>query len=380
MSHKVLICIPCLLSGGTEIQTLSLVEALISAHYHPIVACYFEYNTEMVERYRAAGAIVELLSKDGKRTTGVIASLKHLWIGFRSIIKKHNPHIAHVQYMAPGALPIIVLRILGIKRIIATAHTAADIYPSLKQIHWLTRHVLVGFQCITLRAEKSFFGNSKLFSESMQIQKHGNHFTIYNNLPSYICQSTESRKGLPQTIGVVSRLERIKGMDLVIPAFAQIHKSHPCMKLLVVGDGTLRPLMEKQIQEYNVPTEAVIFAGSQTQETLQDFYDQIDILLIPSRSEGFGLTAIEGMARGCVPVAADTGGLPEVIEDGISGRLHKYENRESIISIIEELIDSSSQFQLFSSGALLRSMTFSSETYKQQISALYKKILQQSSF
>ena len=52
---------------------------------------------------------------------------------------------------------------------------------------------------------------------------------------------------------------------------------------------------------------------------------KIDILLMPSRSEGFGLTAIEGMARGCVVVASHVGGLPEVVADG-GGIITPYED------------------------------------------------------
>ena len=54
----VLVCIPCLLTGGTEIQTLSLVEALVAAGHNPVIACYFEYAKGMVRRYEAAGAEV----------------------------------------------------------------------------------------------------------------------------------------------------------------------------------------------------------------------------------------------------------------------------------------------------------------------------------
>ena len=120
------------------------------------------------------------------------------------------------------------------------------------------------------------------------------------------------------TIGVVSRLEPIKGMDLVVPAFSKIHAMNPNTHLLVVGDGSLRPLMEQQKNNAEL-NEVVKFAGVQPQEALQTYYDSIDVLLMPSRSEGFGLTAIEGMARGCVVVAANTGGLPEVVSDGKVG-------------------------------------------------------------
>lgn len=372
---KVLVCIPCLLTGGTEIQTLSLVEALVAAGHEVVVVCYFEYADRMVERYRNAGATVELLSPDGKRPDGVKNTVINLWKGLRIIVKKYHPDIAHVQYMAPGALPILVLRALGIKKIIATVHTPADIYPLLKQIHWLNNHILTAFQCITLKAEASFFGKASLFSNDTKLKKHSNHFTIYNNLPSYIEIAETPRKGIPKTIGVVSRLESIKGMDLAVPAFAEVHERHSDLKLLVVGDGLQKQLMESQVKEFGLPGDSVLFVGRQNQDMLQSFYDRIDILLMPSRSEGFGLTAIEGMARGCVPVVSDTGGLPEVVEDGVSGLLHSTESVDDMAAKIESVVDNPKLFEQLSDGAYKRALDFTKEQYTRQIEQLYDKLL-----
>lgn len=372
---RVLVCIPSLLTGGTEIQTLSLIEALVTTGHDVIVACYFEYANQMVERYRNAGATVELLNRNGTRPVGVKNTFINLWKGLRNIVKKFRPDVTHVQYMAPGALPILIFRALGMKRIIATAHTSADIYPSLKQIHWLNKHILTAFQCITLKAEASFFGNASLFSSDTKLKKHSNHFTIYNNLPSYIELADTPRKGTPKTIGVVSRLERIKGMDMVVPAFAETYKHHPSMRLLIVGDGSQRDLMEQQVQNADLPEESVRFVGRQGQDKLQSFYDQIDILLMPSRSEGFGLTAIEGMARGCVPVVSNTGGLPEVVEDGVSGLLHTSESVEDMISKIASIICNPKLFDQLSLGAYNRAHDFSRNQYTHQIEQLYGQLL-----
>lgn len=371
---KVLVCIPCLLTGGTEIQTLSLVEALVAAGHEPVVACYFEYAQAMVERYRDAGAEVVLLSVDGTRPVGIKNTLMHLWRGLRCVVRQYHPHIAHVQYMAPGALPILVLKMLGVKRIIATAHTAADIYPSLKQIHWLNRHILTAFQCITLKAETSFFGSASLYGSDTKLAKHGNHFTIYNNLPSYISIADKPRAGRPKIIGVVSRLERIKGMDLVVPAYAKVSASYPELKLLIVGDGSLRRSMEQQVCELGIPKGVVEFVGRQGQDLLSSFYDRIDILLMPSRSEGFGLTAIEGMARGCVPVVSNVGGLPEVVEDGKSGLIHQSGAVADIADKIAELMADADHFLALSAGALHRAKCFTRERYNQQIADLYSRI------
>lgn len=176
------------------------------------------------------------------------------------------------------------------------------------------------------------------------------------------------------TIGVVSRLERIKGMDLVIPAFAKVHSAFPDVRLLIVGDGSLRQSMHSQAEEAGI-TDFVEFAGRQPQDKLQDFYDRIDILLMPSRSEGFGLTAIEGMARGCVPVVSDTGGLPEVVRNGKDGLLHEPENAEDMAAKIKRLLEEPELMNHLSANALKRAEDFSQERYNSEILAWYSSLI-----
>lgn len=370
---RVLVCIPCLLIGGTEIQTLSLAKALVNAGHHVVTVCYFEYAQGMVELYRQAGTEVVCLQQEGRRIGGWRGVL-FLWRGLRMVVRRFRPYVAHVQYMAPGAIPIVLLRLLGIRHIIATAHTAADIYFSLRLVHFVQAHLVRAFTCITLRAEQSFFGSSHLYDRDTILGRR-NHFTIYNTLPSYITPVDSPRRHphTPLTIGVVSRLEPIKGMDLVIPVFAEVHRQYPDTHLVVVGDGTLRQTMEKQAGECDLST-FVEFAGRQPQKALQAYYDQIDVLWMPSRSEGFGLTALEGMARGCVVVAANVGGLPEVIEDSISGLLHQPEDIQDLATKTIQIFKTPEQICALSQGAVQRALQFSSEQYGFLIANLYKKL------
>lgn len=370
----VLVCIPCLMSGGTEIQTLSLVKALVTVGHRPVVACYFEYDAGMVERYRRAGAEVELLSAEGERPAGVMATVMHLWRGLRRVVRRYRPDVVHIQYMAPGAIPIILLRLIGVKRIIATTHTNGDIYsPSgLRIIRLLTYHVLTAFQCITLRAEDSFFGSSQLFDPNGPMQRH---FTIYNNIPSHISIADTEREHDHErlTVGVVSRLEAIKGMDFVVPAFAIAARKNPGLRLLVVGDGSQRELMENQAIAAGL-RDKVEFVGRQPQSYLQLFYDRIDILLMPSRSEGFGLTAIEGMARGCVPIVADTGGLPEVVIDREVGLLHRVDDVDDLAAKINLLIEDNRLYEKIQLALPTYARRFGFDKYIEAVNSLYSKL------
>lgn len=360
------------MTGGTEIQTLNLVRALVSGGYYVVTVCYFEYSQEMVTRFRDAGSEVVCLSKDGIRIGGW-KGIIFLYKGLHNVLKQYRPKVVHVQYMAPGAIPIFLLRLLGMHKIIATVHTAADIYPNLRLIRFVQQHCVRAFTCITELAEHSFFGTSHLYTEQSYLKKR-NHFTIYNALPTSIAISTKSRKRKePLTIGVVSRLETIKGMDLVIPAFARVKSFHQKMHLLVVGDGSLLEQMQEQACKAGLEG-SIEFVGKQPQEKLTKFYDRIDILLMPSRSEGFGLTAIEGMARGCVVVASRIGGLPEVVRDREVGLLHESEQIEDLIAKINELIEHPELWVKFSNKAMIYVQQFKFERFSQLFNNLYQKI------
>jgi glycosyltransferase involved in cell wall biosynthesis len=174
-------------------------------------------------------------------------------------------------------------------------------------------------------------------------------------------------------LGVVSRLEPIKGMDLVVPAFTEVLMAYPETQLLVVGDGTLRASMEEQAAQFGC-ADRVRFVGRQPQEELSQWYSQMDIVLMPSRSEGFGLTAIEAMAHGCVMVASDVGGLPEVVRDGICGLLHRTEDIADMASKISTLIGDPALYTQLRAQSLVEVEKYSFERYAALMNDLYNKL------
>lgn len=370
----ILVCIPCLLTGGTEIQTLNLVQALVSGGHRVVTVCYFEYSEDMVARFRRLGSEVECFSPTGVRIDGWRGIL-FLYKGLRKALKRYKPDVAHVQYMAPGAIPILLLRLLGLRQVIATVHTVADIYSNLRLVHFIQRHCVRAFTCITELAEQSFFGNSQLYSETTLL-KHHNHFTIYNALSPAFSILKKNRKFSSSSImiGVVSRLDEIKGMDLVIPAFARVRAKYPDIRLIVVGDGSLRARMQQQAQDLGCD-DGIEWAGRQPQERLADWYSRMDIVLMPSRSEGFGLTAIEAMANGCVVVASRTGGLPEVVRDREVGLLHVPESIDDMADKIGSLVGDITLLQHYSEAAMMYVGKYGFERYSLLFNDLYKRLI-----
>nr|WP_309249699.1 glycosyltransferase family 4 protein [Barnesiella sp. ET7] len=230
------------------------------------------------------------------------------------------------------------------------------------------------FTCITELAEQSFFGSSQLYSENTPLKRR-NHFTIYNALPAEFSIRREARSfSRPVTLGVVSRLEEIKGMDLVVPAFARIRAKYPDTRLIVVGDGSLRARMQHQAQELGC-ADGIEWAGRQPQERLSDWYSHMDVVLMPSRSEGFGLTAIEAMANGCVVVASRTGGLPEVVRDREIGLLHTPESIDDMVDKIESLVGNVDLLQRYSTAALEYVGRYGFDRYSRLFNDLYKRLI-----
>lgn len=376
MNTSVLIGIPCLKVGGTEIQTLHLVEALTNGGYHCVTVCYFEYDFAMVQAFEQAGSRVVCLSAYGKRPEGSRKVYNFLKTGLKRVVDEYRPKIAHIQYMAPGAIPVYILHKLGLKTIIATLHTDASIYKSLKLIHFLQRHIVNIFTCVTEIAERSFFGSSCLYTNDYQLKKH-NHITIHNCLSGkFEINYDNSKKTKATTIGVVARLESIKGTDLVIPAFAKILNYNPDCRLMIVGDGKLRELMEQQQQQLNIANSRIEWVGQVAYEKLHELYKQMDIVWVPSRSEGFGLSAIEAMAQGCVVIASDTGGLREVVNDSNDGILFHTGNADDMAEKTIELLNTPEKMQLLRDNALKKINQFRFEHYSGIINSLYSKLQQ----
>ncbi len=115
----------------------------------------------------------------------------------------------------------------------------------------------------------------------------------------------------------ISNFRRVKRIPDVIQIFNQIQKEISC-KLLMVGDGPEKEVAEKLCQELGI-SDKVIFFGNSSEIAKILCYS--DLFLLPSETESFGLAALEAMAHGVPVISTNTGGLPEVNIDGVSGYL-----------------------------------------------------------
>src|SRR5262249_34976779 len=113
----------------------------------------------------------------------------------------------------------------------------------------------------------------------------------------------------------VSNFRPVKRVDAVVEVFSRIRR-HVRAKLVLAGDGPVRYDVERLVADHAL-TEHVAFLGEQHE--LVPLLSVSDLFLLPSQQESFGLAALEAMACGVPVVASNVGGLPEIIEDGVTG-------------------------------------------------------------
>jgi len=138
-------------------------------------------------------------------------------------------------------------------------------------------------------------------------------------------------------IGAIGRLFPHKGTDVLIEMMALVLSERADAELVVAGEGPERARLERLAAERDV-ADRIVFAGA-----VADPYDllpAIDVLALPSRTEGGGLAALEAMAHGVPVVATQVGGLPDHMESGDGGLLVAPNAPNEIAAVVLYLLNS----------------------------------------
>jgi len=137
-------------------------------------------------------------------------------------------------------------------------------------------------------------------------------------------------------VGFVGNLIEIKRADKLIEIFELIRKRVPKVKFIVVGDGHLRAKMEEQAKQKGLD---VLFTGMLDQSEVAKYMNAMDVMILPSRTEGFGAVVIEAQACGTCVIGSSNGGIPGAIgfEEFVVQEGENFEERsaEKVVWVLE---------------------------------------------
>jgi glycosyltransferase involved in cell wall biosynthesis len=141
----------------------------------------------------------------------------------------------------------------------------------------------------------------------------------------------------------------------------------------MVGDGPDRAACEARAQASGLRSR-VRFLGAQAD--VENLLATADLFLLPSRYESFGLAALEAMACGAVPLATAAGGLPEVIEHGVTGLLVPEEDLDSMGSLACDLLDDRPRLEAMGRAAREAAVTrFARDPIVSRYEAIYHEVV-----
>ncbi len=138
-----------------------------------------------------------------------------------------------------------------------------------------------------------------------------------------------------QVIGIVGRLEPVKGHGILLEAFAEVRKSAPYVKLLIVGDGSERARLEAKASDLGLADD-VRFVGPR--RDIPDLLHAMDVFVVSSLEEGLPMSLLEAMAAARPVVATAVGSIPGVVRNGETGLLVPPDDKTALAAALDALL------------------------------------------
>lgn len=169
----------------------------------------------------------------------------------------------------------------------------------------------------------------------------------------------------------ISNFRKVKRVEDVLLVFEKVRKERPC-KLLFIGDGPERHTVEELCRKLKL-CDDVTFVGK-VRET-RNVLEISDLFLLTSETESFGLAALEAMSNGVPVISTNTGGIPEVNENGKSGMLSNVGDVSDMAKNALHILSTPEQHMAFRIGALERAKDFRIEKIVCQYEQLYFSLI-----
>ena len=290
---------------------------------------------------------------------------RHAFFPLRNYIKQHKPERILVFNYELTVLMVLLRMVFGYKyKLIArNINTISAKREQAKQANFWHRNI------VTPLIDRFYFKADHVVNQckameadllSVYPQLKGKTSVIYNPVAKHV-EDYASSHDLTQIkkenyFLCVGRLEKQKAFHFAIQAFAEVVKTHPEMRLKIVGKGSLEQELKQLAKELNVQNH-VDFEGFQ--KDMIPYYAKARATLLTSLFEGFPNVLVESITLGTPVVAFDCpSGPSEIIEEGVNGYLVEYLSVEGMVRKINALMSNA-----FSREVIINSLPESSFEY-----------------
>lgn len=317
-------------TGGIEVLCKNIV---IGSKEDNRICCLFEKG-EIYDELKSKGIKVFSTVECNKNIFEIVKKLE-------SYCKKEKIDILIMHHggMTCNVIYLLLKRKLKNVKFVRYLHGCFDNYSFGNDGNFVKRALVKFFMQKALDISDLIIYISKAarksFEDVFKIENNKS-IIIYNGIPNKFFENCINKRNVTN-ITYIGRLSKLKGINLLIEAIGKIYKHNENIKLIVTGDGEEKSNLEKTVKKLYI-NKAVDFTGRKT--NVIPILDSADIFVYPSIcEEGFGISVVEAMARGCIPITFNKGGLPEIITNGINGVIVKETSSDALAQAIEYVLN-----------------------------------------
>src|SRR5690554_4180682 len=296
------------------------------------------------------------------------------------MVKLHKIEVLHVHYAIPhayaGYMAKKILEEEGINIPMVTTLHGTDItlvgnHPFYKPAVTFS---INNSDIVTSVSQSLKDDTLRLFDIRKEIHVVPNFIDIPKKVqPVTDCQRDLMAEKHERIITHVSNLRKVKRVHDVIEIFDRVQKKIPS-KLIVVGDGPERESCEQLCVEKGIEEKVIFLGNSNEVDKILCF---TDLFLLPSEKESFGLAALEAMACGVPVISSNTGGLPEVNIQGVSGYLSEVGDVDEMAENALKILASDEVLNKFKMRAVEAAMIYDTKKIVPLYEKLYEEALSQ---
>ncbi|HEU5079808.1 MAG TPA: N-acetyl-alpha-D-glucosaminyl L-malate synthase BshA [Opitutaceae bacterium] len=298
-----------------------------------------------------------------------------LSVKMAEVSQEYGLDILHVHYAVPHATAALLAKaMLPVERqpkIVATLHgTDTTLLGKDPGYGPAIRHALEAADAVTAVSEFLRRETVRLLQVARPIEVIHNFFE--SNVPTRSRDAVRQELGLRDEVLLVhlSNLRPVKRIDLLLETVARI-RSKTTFKLLILAGGDFSPYMD-QVLRLGLRDRVIVLSNV---FEIEDYVQAADLTLHTSESESFCLSILEGMAFGLPGVSTSVGGIPEVIENGVSGLLVPFGDVEQLAGAARLLIDDPERRAELGRQARVRARSlFSAEAIVPRYVELYRRL------